>query len=75
MGTSPQVCVQFPSSDQSHNLSLTLSSLVGMILQECRDRLMRRTGHPTIHDPTLALSLHARFTKLWREPTRAEVRL
>lgn len=42
--------------------------------QECNSRLRRRTNHPTIDNPVLAIELLDKFLDLWVEPTLSEVR-
>ena len=49
-------------------------AVMGTTTAECRERLLLRTNHPTIDNPTLALELLDKFGGLWVKPTPEEVR-
>ncbi|GAA5860813.1 hypothetical protein JCM3774_003147 [Rhodotorula dairenensis] len=42
--------------------------VMGTPKDECRTRLLARTGHPTIDNPDLAVTLLEKFSGLWEEP-------
>lgn len=43
-------------------------------MQECYERLLVRTDHPTVQDARLGVELLNKFLGLWAEPRLDEVR-
>ncbi|KAK4705870.1 unspecific peroxygenase, partial [Phenoliferia sp. Uapishka_3] len=60
-----EIAVDFPAVDVA-------CLVMGTSPQDCHDRLLQRTGHPTIGDSQLAIDLLEKFLSLWVSPTLNE---